>query len=126
MADGGVNGAVKHVFEVALRQSGTLHVVLGSDPASQPPGPAVGHRFGSALIQADEDVHVVAEVGLGAHQHDGRDGVAGTDLRDPFGGDVAEGDGVDQAEAQDEDVHVGVAQRAEKAELLLLGENQRG
>lgn len=123
--DGGTNGAVEHVFEVALSQSGTLHIVLGSDPASQSHGLAVAHWLGAALVQADEDIHVVAEVGLSAHQYDGRERVAGTDLRNPFGGDVVEGDGVDQAEAQDEDVHMGVAQRAEMTKLLLLG-NQQG
>lgn len=125
MPDGGMNGAVKHVLEVALSQSRTLHIVPGSDPASQSPGLAVGHRFGAALVQADEDIHVVAEVRLSAHQHDGRERVASTDLRNPFGGDVVEGDGVDQAEAQDEDVHMGVAQGAEMTKLLLWG-NQQG
>lgn len=70
----------------------------------------------------DEDIHAVEKVRLGPHQNDGGDGVAGTDLRDPFGSDVVEGDGVDQAEAQDEDVHVGIAQRAEVAKLLLSGQ----
>lgn len=70
----------------------------------------------------DEDVHAVEKVRLGPHQNDGGDGVAGTDLWDPFGGDVMEGDRVDQAEAQNEDVHVGIAQRAEVAKLLLSGQ----
>lgn len=125
MSDGGMNGAIKHVFEVALSQSGTLHIVLRSDPASQPPGLAVGHRFGATLVQVDEDVHVVAEVGLSAHQYDGRGRVAGTDLRNPFGRDIVEGDGVDQAETQDEGVHMGIAQGAQMTKLLLLG-NQQG
>lgn len=70
----------------------------------------------------DENIHAVEKVRLGPHQNDGGGRVAGADLRDPFGGDVVEGDGVDQAEAQDEDVHVGIAQRAEVAKLLLSGQ----
>lgn len=48
--DGSVHGAVKHLFEVVLRQSRTLHIVMGSDPVSQPPGPAVGHRLVVPLV----------------------------------------------------------------------------
>lgn len=117
--DGSKNSTVKHIFEVVLCQSRTLHIVMSSDPVCQPSGPAVGHWFGAPLVQVNEDVHVVAKVWLSPHQNDGRDRVASTDLRDPFGGDVIEGDGVDQAEAQDEDVHVGIAQRAKMTKLLL-------
>lgn len=56
---------------------------------------------------------------MSPNQNDGRGRVASTDLRDPFGGDVIKGDRVDQAEAQDEDVHVGIAQGAKVAKLLL-------
>lgn len=48
--DGSVHGAVKHLFEVVLCQSRTLHIVMGSDPVSQPSGPAVGHRLGAPLV----------------------------------------------------------------------------
>lgn len=48
--DGSVHGAVKHLFEVVLRQSRTLHIVMGSDPVSQPSGPAVGHWLGAPLV----------------------------------------------------------------------------
>lgn len=48
--DGSVHGAVKHLFEIVLRQSRTLHVVMGSDPVSLPSGPAVGNRLGAPLV----------------------------------------------------------------------------
>lgn len=95
---------------------------MGSDPACQPPGPAQAHRFGAPLVQMNEDVHIVAKVRLGSNQNDGRGRVACADLWDPFGGDVVKGDGVDQAEAEDEDVHMGIAQRAKMAKLLLSDE----
>ena len=98
---------------------------MSSDPVCQPPGLVKLHRFASPLVQMYEDVHVVAKVRLSPDQNDGRGRVAGSDLRDPLGGDVVEGDGVDEAEAEDEDVHMGVAQRAEVAELLLSEQNMR-
>ena len=99
------------MFEVVLCQSWTLHVVVSSDPACHLSGPAAVHWFGAPLVQMNKDVHIVTEVALSSNQDYWRGWVAGTDLRDPFGGDVFEGDGVDQAEAEDEDVHMGVAQR---------------
>lgn len=45
----------------------------------------------------------------------------GPDLRDPLLGDVEKGGGVDQTEAEEEDVGVGVGQRSEFIELLLEG-----
>lgn len=62
MLDGSENSTVKHIFEVVLRQSRTLHVVMSSDPVCQPSGLAVGHWFGAPLVQVNEDVHVVAKV----------------------------------------------------------------
>lgn len=92
---------------------------MSSEPACQPSGPAVGHWLGAPAVQLNEDVHVVAKVCLSPDQNDRRGRVAGTDLWDPLGGDVIKGDGVNQAEAQDEDVHVGIAQRAKVTKLLL-------
>ena len=117
--DGSKYSLVEHIFEVVLCQSRTLHIAVSSDPVCQPPGPAEVHWFGAPLVQMDEDVHVVAEVWLSPDQKDGRGLVPSTDLWDPFGGDVLQGDWVDQAEAEDEDVHVGIAERAEMAKLLL-------
>lgn len=92
---------------------------MSSDPVCQLSGPAEVHWFGASLVQMNEDVHVVAKVWLSSDQHNGRGRVAGTDLWYPFGGDVVKGDRVDHAEAEDEDIHMGIAQRAEVAKLLL-------
>lgn len=98
---------------------------MSPDPVCQPSGPAEVHWFGVPLVQANEDVHTVAKVRLGPNQDDGRGWVAGADLWDPFGGDVVKGDRVDQAEAEDEDVHVGIAQRAKMTKLLLSDQTYR-
>lgn len=60
--DGGAYGPVEHVFEVVLRESRTLHVALSSDPACHLCGPAGVHWLGAPLVQANEDVRVVAKV----------------------------------------------------------------
>lgn len=67
----------------------------------------------------NEDVHTVTKIWLSSNKNNGRGQVAGTNLWDPFGSDVVKRDRVDQAEAEDEHVHVGIAQRAEMAKLLL-------
>lgn len=53
---------VKHIFEVVLCQSRTLHIAMSSDPVGQPSGPAEGHWFGASLVQMNEDFHIVAKV----------------------------------------------------------------
>lgn len=95
---------------------------MSSDPVCKSSGLAEEHRFGAPLVQVDEDIHIVTKVWLSPNQNDGRGRVASTDLWDPFRGDVVKGHRVDQAEAEDEDVHMGVAQRAQMAKLLLLGQ----
>lgn len=117
--DGSKNSRVKHVLEVVLRQSGTLQVVASSHPACQPSGLAVGHWFGAMPGQVNQDLHILAKVRLGPNQDDWRGPVPGADLRDPLGCDVLEGDGIDHAEAQDEDIHVGITERAKMPKLLL-------
>lgn len=112
-------GTIKHFFEVLLCQSRTLHILMGSYPPCQPLGRGEVHGFAAALGQMNEDVHIVTKVRLSSNQNDGRGWVASTDLWDPFGSDVIKGQRVDDAEAEDEDVHVGIAQRAHVAKLLL-------
>lgn len=82
--DGSEYSRVKHVFEVVLRQSRTLHIVVSSDPVGQPPGPAEVHWLAAPLVQLDEDVHVVAKVRLRPHQNDRRCWVVCSYLGDPF------------------------------------------
>lgn len=67
----------------------------------------------------NKDIHIVAKVWLSSNQNDGSCRVTSTDLWDPFGSDVVKGNRVNEAEAEDEDVHMGIAQRAEMAKLLL-------
>lgn len=119
MLNGSTYSTVKHIFEVVLCQSWTLHIVMGSDAVFQPPGLAEVHWFGAPLVQMNKDVHIVTKVWLSSNQNNGRGRVASTNLWDPFGSDVVKRDRVDQAEAEDEDVHMGIAQRAEMAKLLL-------
>lgn len=92
---------------------------MSSDPACQPSGLVEVHWFGSPLVQMNKDVHIVAKVWLSSNQNDGWSWVSSADLWDPFGNDIVKGDRVDKAEAEDEDIHMGIAQRAQMAKFLL-------
>ena len=117
--DGGEDGGVERLLQVLLGEGGALHVVRRPDLLRHGLGPRAQHRLDLGAVQVDEHVDVQQEVGLRAHQDDGRRGVVRPDLGHPLLGDVVEGGGVDHAEAEDEDVRVGVGQGPEAVELLL-------
>ena len=119
MFDGGKDGGVKGLLEVLLGERGALDVVRRPDLLRHALGPGVEHGLDLGAVQVDEHVDVQEEVRLRAHQHDGRRGVVRPDLGHPLLGDVVEGGGVDHAEAEDEDVRVGVGQCSEAVEFLL-------
>lgn len=64
------------------------------------------------LGQLDEHFDVLAEVGLGADQKDGGLRAVPTDLGHPLLSHILERGGTYNAEAKQEDVSVGVAQRS--------------
>lgn len=119
--NGGKDGRVKGLLQVLLREGGTLDVVGRPDLLADAPGPGAQHGLDFGAVQVDEDVDVQQEVELGPNQNDGGGGVVGPDLWDPLLGDVVKGGGVNQAEAEEEDVGVGIGQRSEFIKLLLDG-----
>ncbi|MEE6525349.1 hypothetical protein FKM82_025302 [Ascaphus truei] len=100
---------VKHLLEVLLRQGGAFHVSHGPDLFCQ--GASGRRRHGLLPIprQLYEDLNIFTEVTLGAHQDKGCAGAVLADLGDPLFGDILEGGGADDAEAQDKHVCLGVA-----------------
>lgn len=119
MFDGCENGGVEGLLQVLLRQSRALHVLRGPDLLGQAPSPGTEHGLHLVPVQVYQDVDVQQEVRLSPDQNDGGRRVAGADLRDPFLCDVLEGRRVDDAEAKQEDVRVGVGQGPEAVKLLL-------
>lgn len=109
-----------------MREGGTLDVVRRPDLLADAPGPGAQHGLDFRAVQVDEDVHVQQEVRLGPDQDDGGGRVVSPDLRDPLLGDVVEGGGIDQTEAEEEDVGVAVGQRSEFIKLLLDGREAGG
>uniref|UniRef100_A0AAV2JFW2 Uncharacterized protein n=1 Tax=Knipowitschia caucasica TaxID=637954 RepID=A0AAV2JFW2_KNICA len=75
------------------------------------------------LLQMKKYINTAAKVRLCPHQDDGRRDVTTANLRNPFCSNVVEGHWVDQAEAEDEDIHVGIAQGAKLQCHLLPMEN---
>lgn len=107
-------------------EGGTLDVVRRPDLLTDAPGPGAQHGLHFRAVQVDEDVHVQQEVRLGPDQDDGGGRVVSPDLGDPLLGDVVEGGGIDQTEAEEEDVGVAVGQRSEFIKLLLDGREAEG
>jgi len=116
---GGKDGGVKRLLQVLLRERRTLHVVRRPDLLCHAPSPGAQNGLDVGPVQVDEDVDVQQEVRLSPDQDDGRGRVVRPDLGDPLLGDVVERGGVDHAEAQEEDVRVGVGQSPEFIKLLL-------
>lgn len=71
------------------------------------------------LLQLLQHVGVVAEIALGSHQQDGHTGTVVRHLRVPLVLDVLVGRRAGDGEADDEDVGLGVGQRAKTVVLLL-------
>jgi len=66
-------------------------------------------------------VVIVTEIELGADKDNGDLGAVVADLRIPLGGDVLEGRRRDDAEADKEDVCLGIAERTQTIVIFLTG-----
>lgn len=119
--NGSKNGRIKRLLQVLLCERRTLHVVCSPDLVRHALCPGVRDWLDVRLVQVDEDVHVQQKVGLSPYENDGCGRVVGPDLWNPLLGDVVERGGVDHAEAQEEDVCVGVGQGSESIKLFLNG-----
>lgn len=64
-------------------------------------------------------MNIFSQVQLGAYQDHGRAGTVLTDIRKPFGGEVTERAGTDDAVAEEEDISIFVAQGPEALQLPL-------
>lgn len=113
------DGRIKDLLEVFLSQSRALDVgrgfyFLGTELRS-----LLRDGLLFALVQLDENFDVLPEVRLRPHQDDGRLGAVAPDFGNPLLTHVLEGRGADDAEAQQEDVRVGIAQRPELVKFIL-------
>lgn len=117
----GANGLVEDCPQTRLSESRSLHVLGSTNLLGDLETIVVAD--GSLLLvgEALEGLTLLAEVDLGAHEDDGRGGAVVGDLGVPLGADILEGGGVDDGEAEEEDVGLGVGERAEAIEVLLSG-----
>lgn len=116
---GGEDGGIERLLQVLLRERRALDIVRRPDLLRHAASTGAQDGLDVRSVQVDEDVHVQQEVRLGADEHDGCGRVVSPDVRHPLLGDVVKRVGVDHAEAQEEDVRVGVGQSSEFIKLLL-------
>lgn len=114
------DGRVKHLLEVLLRQCRALDVRHRAHFLRQRSGVLLQHGALSSPRQLDQHFDVLAQVTLGAHQEDGSQRAAPSDLGDPFLPDVLKGRGADDAEAEQQGVGPTVAEVSQFVELVLM------
>jgi len=119
----GHDGLIKDFLEVFLGERRALDVAQKSEAGGEFSGLLLADRRLAASPQLDQGAGVAAEVGLGADEDDGRAvlplGRRFPDLVDPLFPDVVKAGGEDDAEAQQEDVSVGINQRPQVVEVVL-------
>lgn len=120
------DGGVKHILQVFLCERGAFYVGYRSYFVRQGAGILFQDRPLSAPRQIDEDLDVLPQVALGAHQQHRCERTTPSYLRDPFFTNVLEGSGADDAEAQQEYVSPCVAEVTQLIEFVLRWrENER-
>jgi hypothetical protein len=112
---------VKDILQLVLRQSRALHIfnctqVLGHAVAVLLPNRL--HLLASELLP---NTGVIAQIGLGADDQAGNTGAVVVDLREPLFPDVLKGGRGGDGEADQEDISLGVGQRAQAIVILLTG-----
>ena len=112
---------VKDSLQSFLCEGGALEVLDSPHLPPQPRPLTARHGLLLAGRQRLHHLHVVPEVGLGAHQDEGSLGAEVLDLRHPGLLHILESGGGDHAEADDEDVRLGVGERPQLVEVRLAG-----
>lgn len=119
------DGRIKDLLEVFLSQSRALDVGRGFYFLGTELRGLLRDWLFFALVQLDENFDILPEVRLRPNQDNGRLGAVASDFGNPLLTHVLEGRGTHHAEAQQEDVRVGVAQRPELVEFILHGTKSR-
>jgi len=113
---------VEDLDEALLCGCRALEVLDGADFLGLGAALLFGDRTALVLgLEALQSLRVCAEVELSADEDDGGGGAVVLDLRDPLGGDVLKGGWADDAEADEEDIGLGIAQRTKTVIVLLAG-----
>lgn len=113
------DSCIKDLLEVFLSQSRALDVGRGFYFLSTELCSLLRYWLFFALVQLDEDFDILPEVWLCPNQDDGRLGAVAANFGNPLLTHILEGRRAHHAEAQQEDVRVGVAQRPELVEFIL-------
>lgn len=104
---------LEHGLEASLVQGRALHILDGSNCASHVATLLEGDGSEALLSQTRQGLLVIAKIKLGADQQEGSVGAVVLDLRVPLGANILERGRRDDGEADEEDVGLGVGQRAQ-------------
>lgn len=119
--DDGLDSLVKDLLETLLGEGRALHVVVGVDLLGERTS-LLGSDGGLVLLlETIDGVLVLTKIELGADEHELGVGAVVRHLSPPLAGDVLEGRGVDDGEADEEDVGLGVRKGTESVVILLTG-----
>lgn len=118
------DGCVEHLLQVLLGEGRALHVRHRADFVRERAGVLLRDGLLVAACEVDEDLDVLPQVALGAHQQHGCERASPANLRNPFLRDILEGGGADHTEAQEEDVSSRVAEVTQFVEFI-LGQRKR-
>ena len=115
------DGLVKDVLEALLSLGGALHGGGSAELVALLLGGLEVDEAGALVAELLLQGLVVADVTLGANEQERGRGAVVADLREPLVANVLERGGGDDRVAHEEDVGVGVGQRAQTVVVLLPG-----
>lgn len=109
----------KHLPDTILQESRTLHVFNSPNLLGQGVALLLGSRSQALLLQLLHCFCIAPQVPLGAHQQDGHVGAVMRHLGVPLVPNIGMGGGAANRKADDENIGLGIGERAQAVILLL-------
>jgi len=113
------DGLLEDGLETSLVERRALNVLDGADGLAHVETLLEGDGGEALLGETGNGLRILTKIELGADQEEGRIGAVVLDLGVPLGLHVLERSGRDDGEANEEDIGLGVGQRAETVIILL-------
>lgn len=112
---------IKHILELVLRQGTTLDVLHGAQLLGHPLAVLFPHRLHLLLGQLVLDTRIISQIDLCTDYEAGDTGTVVMDLWEPLLADVLERGRGGHAEADEENIGLGVGEGSESIVIFLTG-----